>query len=41
MYHGDGQIKWKRTPEVDLEKIEAHIHDLMLYHEFEEHQPPQ
>ncbi|MFB4162097.1 DUF5342 family protein [Geomicrobium sp. JSM 1781026] len=38
-YSGEGQVKWLHAPKEDIEQVETHVHDLMLYHEFEEHNP--
>ncbi|MDA3128574.1 DUF5342 family protein [Aliibacillus thermotolerans] len=40
-YLQTGKITWDNEPSsLDKEKLEASIHDLMLYHVFEDHTPP-
>lgn len=45
-YHGvyfkDGSIKWEgeQPPSNELENITTQVHDLVLYHIFEDHTPP-
>ncbi|PSL45175.1 hypothetical protein B0H94_107180 [Salsuginibacillus halophilus] len=40
-YYKDGTITWQTTApkESDRADLERHIHDLMLYHVYEDHNP--
>ncbi|MFC5713587.1 YheE family protein [Thalassorhabdus alkalitolerans] len=39
-YYKDGTIEWTlKEPENEKEKVEQQIHDLMLYHIYEDHNP--
>ncbi|MFB4163721.1 DUF5342 family protein [Alteribacillus sp. JSM 102045] len=42
IYFKDGTIEWagNTPPSNDLKNIEAQVHDLVLYHIFEDHTPP-
>ncbi|MBB6449555.1 hypothetical protein HNR44_001504 [Geomicrobium halophilum] len=42
IYLQDGTIEWENKPSVEqLEKVEMQVHDLMLYHIYEDHDPNQ
>ena len=42
IYAQDGAIHWQmKPPEEDLKKVEMEVHDLMLYHIYEDHHPGQ
>ncbi|MFD2625553.1 DUF5342 family protein [Salibacterium salarium] len=42
IYYKDGTIIWsgKQPPEEHLSSIETQVHDLILFHVFEDHTPP-
>ncbi|SDI84087.1 DUF5342 family protein [Natribacillus halophilus] len=42
IYTQDGTIDWQNEPvEDDVEQVEMQVHDLMLYHIYEDHNPTQ
>ncbi|WP_018924229.1 YheE family protein [Salsuginibacillus kocurii] len=40
-YYKDGTIEWvsDKPPETEQSTIESQVHDLMLYHVYEDHSP--
>ncbi|MFB5663170.1 DUF5342 family protein [Alteribacillus sp. HJP-4] len=39
IYNMDGTIDWNGSVPAEHEKLEAGLHDLFLYHVYEDHQP--
>ncbi|CAM3943783.1 DUF5342 family protein [Alkalicoccus chagannorensis] len=37
IYHQDGRIEWRQPEEPEKESLEHAVHDLMLYHVYEDH----